>query len=506
MIPTTCIALAVAACTSLAHAQPASAPATDELRAAAQRAIQTNPEVTARYNAFRAATNEVDVARGAYYPRVDVNADVGSTRDRVDNRVPEDQTLSRRGVGLSVTQLLWDGLATQNSVSRFGHARVGRYFEFLDSTEQTALEAARAHYDVLRFRRLVQFAEDSYVQHKLTFDQIQSRVRAGVGRGVDLEQGTARLALAQSNLTTEIANLHDVTSRYQRVVGVAPPAQLALDAGLSQGLPASAAEVQTQAITRNAAVSAAVENLRALRAQSRGTRSAFQPIVEARARANEGRNLFGISEQRRDVTGEIVLSWNLFNGGSDQARVRQFADLVTQATDLRDRACRDARQTASIAFNDTQKLADQIKLLQINVASIEKARDAYRQQFDIGQRSLLDLLNAENEVYTARRALANAEHDLRIAYARTFAATNGLAGALGLSKLDTGAALESDWASGEDAAMRCPVAPADIVPTRLDELDARAKALAASRPTPAAPAPAASAPAASAPAATPPKR
>ena len=74
-------------------------------------------------------------------------------------------------------------------------------------------------------RRLVQLAEDSYVQHKYATLQIQSRFKAGVGRGVDLEQANARLALAESNLSTEIANLHDVTARYQRIVGDAPPKQ-----------------------------------------------------------------------------------------------------------------------------------------------------------------------------------------------------------------------------------------------------------------------------------------
>lgn len=454
----------------------------DPLKAAAQKAIQTNPEVTARFNAFRAAGNEVDVARGAYYPRVDLNADIGRSRDSIDSRSPKDQSLSRTGVGVSLTQLLWDGRLTQTEVSRFDHARSSRYFEFVEATEQTALEASRAYYDVLRFRRLVLLAEDNYVQHKVSHDQIQNRFKAGVGRGVDVEQAAARLALAETNLSTETANLHDVVARYQRVVGEAPPEQAVLGAGLTQGLPASTGEVQTQATLRNASISAAVENLRALRSQSEGQRSAFQPRIEARARGNEGHNLNGLQDQRREAAAEVVLSWNLFNGGSDQARVRQFADLVTQAADLRDRTCRDTRQTAAIAFNDTLKLVEQLRYLERNVVAIERARDAYRQQFEIGQRSLLDLLNAENEVYTARRAYANAEHELRIAYVRTHAATNTLTAALGLSRIDTGALPEGDWRAGDDAAARCPIADAPLATTPRSELDARAKALADARP------------------------
>ena len=129
-------------------------------------------------------------------------------------------------------------------------------------------------------------------------------------------------------------------------------------------------------------------------------------------RAGGGRNFDGVPDQTRDTSAEMVLNWNLYNGGSDQARVRQQTNLMNQAADLRDKACRDARQTAAIAYNDTRKLDEQLRALDRNTLAIEKARDAYRQQFDIGQRSLLDLLNSENELYTAKRAYANAEFDL----------------------------------------------------------------------------------------------
>jgi adhesin transport system outer membrane protein len=129
-----------------------------------------------------------------------------------------------------------------------------------------------------------------------------------------------------------------------------------------------------------------------------------------------------------------------------------------------------------------------------NVLAIEKARDAYRQQFDIGQRSLLDLLNAENEVYTAKRAYANAEADLLVAQARSLAASQRLTTQLGLARLDGGMAPPSGWSSEDDAPTRCPALLADAYGTvSRSELDARAQRLVQA--APAAPPPAASAPA-----------
>ena len=449
------------------------------LAAAVQQAINNNPEVTARLNAMRAAGNEIDVARGQYLPNVDLSASVGRNSDRITSRTPTSQSLSRTGLALSASQILWDGLATRNEVSRLSHARLTRYFEFLGTTEETALEAARAYLDVERYRKLVTLAEDNYVQHKYAFDQLQTKFKAGVGRGVDAEQANARLALAESNLTTEQANLHDVSARYLRIVGELPAGGGTSQVDLSKGILPGNVDTINQALAKHPNISAAVENMRAAQAQAQSAESRYQPTVEARVRTGAGKNFDGVQDQKRDSSAEIVLNWNLFNGGSDKARVRQYADLINQAADQRDRACRDVRQTAAIAHNDIRKLQDQLVALDRNVLAIEKARDAYRQQFDIGQRSLLDLLNAENELYTAKRSYANAESDLQLAYARTHAAKYSLTSRLGLAREADGTAdLGENWQAADDAAQRCPVTAVDVKATSLSELDARARKLA----------------------------
>lgn len=451
------------------------------LAAAVQQAINNNPDVTARLNALRAAANEVDVARGQYLPSVDLSASVGRDSDRITSRTPASQSLSRTGLALSASQILWDGLATSKEVSRLGHARLTRYFEFLGATEETALEATRAYLDVERYRKLVSLAEDNYVQHKYAFDQLQTKFKAGVGRGVDAEQANARLALAESNLTTEQANLHDVSARYLRIIGELPAATTAVvdNQLLSKGIQPANVDAINQALAKHPSISAAIENLRAAQAQAQGAESRYQPTVEARVRTGVGKNFDGVQDQKRDSSAEILLNWNLFNGGSDKARVRQYADLINQAADQRDRACRDVRQTVAIAHNDIRKLQDQLVALDRNVLAIEKARDAYRQQFDIGQRSLLDLLNAENELYTAKRSYANAESDLQLAYARTQAARHSLTSTLGLSREADGTQeLVQDWQAADDAAQRCPVTAIDVKATSLGELDARARKLA----------------------------
>jgi adhesin transport system outer membrane protein len=458
--------LAVTAGTALAQ----------DMKSYAQKALIQNPEVTARYNALKSAVDEVDVARGAFYPRVDLLANTGRERSESDLAAVGVQNFSRNSIGLELSQILWDGLATYNEVRRLGHGTLVRYFEFLDVSESIALEAARAYYDVQRFRELVGIAEFNYIQHKQTFDQIEQRFKSGVGRGVDMEQAAARLALADSNLVNETSNLHDVTARFQRIIGEAPAAQLPAAPFPKAGYPATRDEAVRLALSRHAGINSATENVRAVQAQLDVRRSAFQPKVEARLRDAYGRNLDGTIGRDANKVAEVVFSWNIFNGGSDMARVRQFANALGNARDLRDKACRDVRQTLSIAYNDASKLEDQIRYLGLQVKATEKARDAYRKQFDIGQRSLLDLLNSENELYQAKRALINATYDREIAYARVHQSTSGLLSHLGLSSMETGdIAGANGWDAGADVAERCP--PEAVVQPVIDKnaLDAQAR-------------------------------
>src|SRR5690606_15816913 len=127
------------------------------------------------------------------------------------------------------------------------------------------------------------------------------------------------------------------------------------------------------------------------------------------------------------------------------------------ARDLREKVCRDLRQTLTIAYNDTQRLKEQLGYLDQHQLSIEKAREAYRNQFDIGQRTLLDLLDTENEYFQARRAYVNARYDQGSAQARSLAGMGRLMQALQVAReeLPTPAELGQDR-SGIDVAELCP--------------------------------------------------
>lgn len=394
-----------------------------------ERALARSPDVRARLHTFLSSGFDEDAARGALMPRVDLEASYG--RERLRQEPAQALYFNHSAVSLQLRQLLFDGFGSTSEIRRLGYAKTMRYYELLASTDDIALETARAYVDVQRYRQLTALAQDNWAVHKEIYDQIEQRVKAGVGRRVDLEQAAGRLALAQTNWLTSTSNQYDVSARYERVVGEAPPAAVETP-NLSSKLPVER-DVVLAAIQANPQFQAAVANLRSARAQTDVRRAANYPTIEFRAYKDVEQRRSGVPGQYSDSAAQLVLNYNLFRGGSDQARIRSALAQYDAAVETRDKTCRDIRQTTAIAWNDVRKLRAQFEHLEQHALSTEKARDAYRQQFDIGQRSLLDVLDTENELFDARSSLVRAEFDLRLAEFRVLAATHRLLAALGLA-------------------------------------------------------------------------
>jgi len=397
--------------------------AASNLHDAVLQAVTENPEVLAKWNALRAARHEKKAAKGANYPRLDLSGRVGYNKQNNDIR---DQNFRPREASLELTQLLFDGFATRNNIRKFDHISLTRYFELLEMSENIALETTRAYLDVLKYRKLLTLATENYSQHLTIYTQVEERVTAGVGRGVDLQQASGRLALAESNRITEATNLHDVSARYLRIVGEPPALSLDDPGQIAPALPTKTLDLFRKAFAQNPSFSAAMENLKASEYDREQRKGANWPRLELRARQDVGFDRSSISGNSDESTVEMVMNYNLFRGNTDAETNRQFADRREVAREQKNKVCRDIRQTLDIAFNDVQRLELQLKQLDLHQQAIANAREAYRKQFDIGQRSLLDLLDTENEYFQARRAYAAALFDYQQARARTEAGMGNL--------------------------------------------------------------------------------
>lgn len=403
------------------------------LQEVVEGAVLGNPEIHARFNDFTSALEGQNVSRGGMLPQITAQGWTGRQWSG-SNSVVESSDWSRSGYTLELRQLLFDGLTTLNTTRQFGFEKLSGYYELLASVDAVAAEATAAYVDVVRYREMERLAHDNYQMHNNTLAQIRERQESGVGRGVDLEQANGRLALAQTNLMTESNNLNDVKQRYRRIVG-SPPAESLLDpVDVGVELPSNPTDFASS-IRGNPAVLSKQALYQASEHGVDAAKGNHMPTLEFVA--NTGRDSSLPGAQYRNIQNssvQLVMSYNLYRGGSDQARVRQTKAQSYAARDVRDYTCRNLQQDLAVAWNRVVLLRQQLPFLQEHELATSKVRTAYHQQFQIGQRSLLDLLDTENELFDARRALTNATYDLKIAEYRWLALSHKLLPALGLAQ------------------------------------------------------------------------
>lgn len=440
-------------------------------------ALTGNPAVVGAYYEYAASAEATDVQRGALLPSVDVYGNLG----REDRLTPLNDfgDYTRNQVGVSITQLLFDGFTTLDLIRAASHNQSSAYYDFLAQSQQTALEATRAYLRVVQFQNLVSYAEENYVAHRRIYDRIAERAGGGVSQAVDLDQATARLALAESNLLTEVTNRYDTEAEFQRVIGSLPASDLGMPNLYMGDVPEVRDAAVQLAYAQSPAIASATQLIQSAQDRHRATRGAFMPRFDVRLRAEEGENLDGFQGDYRLNSAEIVMNYNLFRGGSDRAARREAWHRYYAALEARKVACLNVRRETLVAFNNIDVLERQIEFLETQLASQDKTRLAYEDQFNLGRRSLLDLLDSQNEYFDTQRSLLVARVNLVDAYATTLATMGILTRTLGQAGFNS-EIIELDPQS--DAVYSCPsegfdqqIQNPDVIIETLDRQAAQSK-------------------------------
>ena len=394
--------------------------------------LQTNPEVLAEQREVDARDKQVSEAWGGYLPTVDITAGIGfQERDPVSRQFSDpDRTrneLERKEVQLSIRQLVFDGFNTSNGYKNQKSRHESAAFRARSVGEDIALEVTRAFLEVMKQEDILELAHQTLSTHKNIYKKMQKRYDSGVGSRADFDQISGRLALAKTNVINQTANLLDSRTNFQRVVGRYPDkGQLVQPVSNYRNLPVNLDAAIDSAIDHHPLLKSAGSDIDAVSHRYEQTKSTFYPQFHVEIERDLNDNIDGVEQQVDDLKIMLRMRYNLFNGRSDVARKQQFAHLVEKAKEIRNNTNRQIEQETRLAWVAYGALRDQIPMLEDYVADSQHTKEAYIKQFDLGRRTLLDILNTENEMIEARRLLASAKLDLLFNEYRLFHAMGDL--------------------------------------------------------------------------------
>ena len=402
---------------------PAGAAEPFSINDALKQAIQTNPGVGEASANRRATQSELRQTQSTLLPQVRIEASYGPEKfDQSRGFISPSLQVPTTGAGpwrngsqgsVVVRQLLFDGFASIHDVWR-QTARVNAAASRVkERTELIALDAAEAYVDVVRYLRLVGLAQQNVANHERIFSNVNSRFSGGRAGEGDLEQSRERVENARAALAEFQRSLEDARAKYRKLVGL-EPINLRFPGPL-RGMPGSRDEALAVTLRFNSTIAAAQSDADAAKHAFRVTDGLFVPKLYLEGRATHYDNSFpyvtnpGLpSVTHEDYSGKVVMSWDIFRGGQDVWNRSEKAERFTEATMRHARLQRDANESIDKAWNARTITATRVAALTRQLDADRKTITAFQKEYELGQRSLIDLLNAQNQFFNASVSLTSA--------------------------------------------------------------------------------------------------
>ncbi|MEZ9243285.1 TolC family outer membrane protein [Vibrio lentus] len=386
--------------------------------------LESNPEIKSAYNEYVSKRYLNDASGGAYRPSIDLDGGIGY--EHTDLATNQDTTdLTRKEATITLTQLIWDGANTSNDIDRTAADAESVRYQLLSNAQDIALEVTKVYLDAVKAYEVLSLSENNLATHKEIYSDIRKRVESGIGSTADMSQVEARIAKAHGNLLAAQNNLFDTHTQFKRLVGQSPLG-LTFPRADAGAIPYTVDGALAKAFNQHPVIKIAQADVDSAKYQYKQSKSTNYPTVSFEA-AQTWRDDAGGTEGSSDEFSAMVrLRYNLYNGGSDQDRAESAAYQLNKAKDLRESTYRNVEESLRLSWSALDLTVQQKEFLSDHVDSASDTVISYEKQYRIGKRTLLDLLNTENELFEARKGYLDAKYDEQYAKYRVMNATGNL--------------------------------------------------------------------------------
>ena len=412
--------------------------AADTLEWALVQAYQNNPSLNAQRASLRATDENVPQALSGYRPKITASAnggyDYASTLQHTINQAMFPNTVSytnfatpyeQRGVGVTATETLYNGNQTANRVRQAESQVMGARETLRVTEQQVLLDSATAYMNLLRDEAILQLNRSNVEVLTEQLKQTRDRFNVGEVTRTDVAQAESRLAQGRSQLLNAQSNYVTSVANYRRVIGV-DPGKLAVATPVDRFSPNSLPLAIASGETKSPSVLASAYGVDVAELGVKVSEGALYPNLAVAATASKNyESQYNVNKQTlASIVGTLTVP--LYQGGSEYSTIRQSKETLGQQRLNLDVNRDQARETVVQSWGQLDAAKAEIESTTAQVNAAEIALNGVREEARVGQRTTLDVLNAQQELVNARVALVTAQHDRVVASYTLLASVGGL--------------------------------------------------------------------------------
>jgi len=371
--------------------------------------ISSHPKFKESVENFNSIKKDYKISKNGYFPTLDLVGSYGAVSVKSpatnQNRISSTQDET----SLILTENLFNGFATDNNIYQQKSRLDAAGYKVQETADRLILSLTKSYIELLKQKKLIALSKENVKTHKTIFKMIKQRSDSGFGRLSDARQADSRLALAIANYIAQENDYDDAFSDFRIIYGKNINANNLKEPKNDLHIPNSLLKVQAKSFNCNPSLRVQEANIRYADARHKGSEAAFYPKVDFELAGTIGHDLAGIDGRQENSSALIKVRYNLYNQGADKLNQEKLASTILKEKATRDNAKRDLQKSLKLSWHNYNATKKRIALLKKHQKYAKQTLEAYQKEFSIGKRDLINVLDAEGEYYTARKALVEAE-------------------------------------------------------------------------------------------------
>lgn len=387
-----------------------------DLKKTLQEVIDTNPDIIERAKNYNMTKEDLTAAKAGYLPKLDLSIGAGSENTKFSNNPSPtanySANLSVYQSSLTLTQNIFNGFQTTYFVKEQNARRFAAAYSYLEKVNATALATANAYLELLRNKELVVTSKENMDITNEIFVKVQKLYDSGLTTLSEVNKIQSSLALAKANYVVQQNSLDDAKFVLQRYLGRYLDPKEMEKPDINPTLPLTMEEAAQKALQNNPSVVAAKYNIKLAQAAYKEKGSPYYPSIDLEVSESSNKNNGGIQQNTDSFKAMAYLKYNLFNGFSDSAGLQKSISQIHQEVETKNSIQRQVLQNLNQSWNSYEKIKEQLKDLNEYKNYSTKTLTLYSKEYDLGRRSLLDLLSAQNDLIGSKSQIINSEYNL----------------------------------------------------------------------------------------------
>jgi len=377
-------------------------------------AMDSNPIVKERLSNFKETQQDLNIANAEWLPKLDLISSMGVAEAGNLKSVVDDVNYRYYTNSLKLTQNIFNGFSTTYKV-QYQEARIlAAAHHYVENANDIAFQTVGAYLDLIRSYKLMQIAQESLEINQRIYEDVQELYDAGLTTSSEVTKIQSSLALAHSNVMVQKNNTRDKHFRVKRLLGKdIALADMQLPK-LNILMPESQERATMIAIENNPSILVSNYNIKGSQALYHESKSKFYPIInfEVEQMLNDSRKRDNGYERPDDRTrAALTLTWNLYNGGADKASRQKQISNIHKEIEIQKDLKRQVIEGLELSWSAYEMIQGQLTHLYNYKKFSEETLDNYLEEYELGRRTLLDLLSAQNDLASAKTEITNAEFD-----------------------------------------------------------------------------------------------